>query len=90
MIDEARWEKVNEDMEVAQLKATLVWEYPDDYTLEEVMEIARENMRAAKAVDAMLREDFDSMPPEMQREMLKLLANDPKQDPGYWTDVLLS
>ena len=58
------------------------------YAVEETQQIQEEYEAACKAVDEYLRADFHSMPEPMQRGMLKLLANDEKNSPAFWLDIL--
>ena len=43
---------------------------------------------ASAAADKFMRDDFQSMPPEMQKRMVQLLAGDAVHTSQFWLDVL--
>lgn len=75
---------------MATVETKMHWalDNPGMYTVAELQQIQEEYDAACKAVDEYLRADFRSMPKEMQRGMLKLLANDEKNGPGFCLGTL--
>ena len=84
------WSRIKEDHEAAYFNAGICLESPEgDYSVEEMQGIIDDMEKSTTEVDAALRQEFQSMPPEMQKGMLELLR---KADPGhfdYWKETLL-
>ena len=78
-----------ENNEIAFLHADICLGSPDSYSLDEKRQIC-ENIDATNAaIDAAMRADFESLPPEGQAKMLDLLE---KADPGnldWWLEILV-
>ena len=80
--------QIYKNMAAVETKMRWALDNPGMYTVEELQQIQEEYDVACKAMDDYLRADFHSMPEEMQRAMLKLLANDEKNTPSFWIDTL--
>lgn len=81
--------EVYENMASIEFKMKMAIENPGMYTTEELEAMQTEYQEACDAMDALLREDFASMPEEMQKGMLKMLANDQQNTPTFWLDTLI-
>ena len=79
---------IYENMATVETKMRWALDNPGMYTVEELQQIQEEYDAACKAMDEYLHADFHSMPEEMQRAILKLLANDEKNKPSFWLDIL--
>ena len=69
-----RWEELQAD--------------PDGYSAEEARERLMDFVDAGLCVDMAMRRHFESLDPQAQSEMLKLLAADESVSASYWFDVL--
>ena len=61
---------------------------PESYSIEEKREIIEGMRESTEKVDRAMREDFESMPPEMQRCMFEMLASSGPGAREFWTDLL--
>ena len=77
-----------ENMAAIEFKMQMAIDNPVMYTLEELQAMQREYDEASAAADKLMRDDFQSMPPEMQKRMLQLLAGDEAHTPQFWLDIL--
>lgn len=77
------------EQEVSLLRADLALSSPQSYTLEEKRQICEDIDAKTQALDDAIREDFNSMPKEMQAAMLSLLVGSGTQPEGFWERLLL-
>ena len=68
------WNALSEEHEIAYLRGDLATSSPQSYSLEEMERISEEMDASTKAIDAAIRADFWSMPPEARGRMLDLLG----------------
>jgi hypothetical protein len=61
---ENAWSNIQEKHEMAYFKGQLATEFPESYTVEEMQEISDGMLASTAEVYAMLRADFESMPPD--------------------------
>lgn len=88
MFSEEEYRRLREDHEVAYFRADLALSDPEGYSLEKAEII--EGMRSStEEVERAMREDFESMPPEMRRRMFEMLASSGPGARGFWSRMLL-
>ncbi|WP_208102718.1 hypothetical protein, partial [Gordonibacter urolithinfaciens] len=75
MLSEEEYRRLREDHEVAYFRADLALSDPEGYSLEEKAEIIEGMRSSTEEVERAMREDFESMPPEMRRRMFEMLAS---------------
>ncbi len=88
MLSEEEYRQLLEDHEVAYFRADLALSDPESYSIEEKREIIEGMRESTEKVDRAMREDFESMPPEMQRRMFEMLASSGPGAREFWTDLL--
>lgn len=84
--------KTYEQVEAEYVRAQKRWEEfqanPDAYGLDEFHERLLDFTDAGLCVDMAMRRHFESLDPQAQSEMLKLLAADESVSASWWFDVL--
>ena len=83
------WEQLIEDHEVTFLRADICIGSPESYTLDEKRAICKDMEASTETIDAAMRKDFQSWPPQAQDKMLDLLL---KADPTHfewWKSTLI-
>lgn len=88
MLSEEEYRQLMEDHAVAYFKADLALSDPESYSIEEKREINEGMRESTEKVDRALREDFESMPPEMRRRMVEMLASSGPGAKEFWSDLL--
>lgn len=88
MLSEEEYRQLLEDHEVAYFRADLALSDPESYSIEEKREIIEGMRESTEKVDRAMREDFESMPPEMRRRMFEMLASSGPGVREFWTDLL--
>lgn len=88
MLSEEEYRQMLEDHEVAYFRADLALSDPESYSIEEKREIIEGMRESTEKVDRAMREDFESMPPEMERRMFEMLASSGPGAREFWTDLL--
>ena len=88
MISEEEYRRMLEDHEVAYFRADLALSDPESYSPEEKAEIIEGMRESTEKVDRALREDFESMPPEMRRRMFEMLASSGPGATEFWSALL--
>lgn len=89
MLSEEEYRRLREDHEVAHFRADLALSDPEGYSLEEKAEIIEGMRSSTEEVERAMREDFESMPPEMRRRMFEMLASSGPGARGFWSRMLL-
>lgn len=84
--------KTYEQVEEEYVRAQKRWEEfqanPDGYGLDEFHERLLDFVDAGLCVDMAMRRHFESLDPQAQSEMLKILAADESVSASWWFDVL--
>lgn len=88
-MDDEEIARLKEDHAVAYFRGEMVADCPGDYTVEEMKEIYEGMVESTKQVEAAMKEDFKSFPPEGQAKMLDMLVNSGVETPEYWRNLLL-
>lgn len=88
-MNEAKWEELRQDEEMAYFHADLCLSPPESYSLEEKKDICNGMMSTSKATLDAMRADFESMPPELRGKLLGMLCQSGVESPEWWWDVLV-
>lgn len=75
MLDEEEFRKAQIDMIAVEFSEKMAVENPGMYRANEMRDLVERHEVSKEEADRIMREDFDSMPPEMQRAMKKMLKN---------------
>lgn len=89
MIDQATATKLQQDEDMAYFRADLCLYSPESYTLEERKQICNDMAATSMAQLQVMREDFESMPPELRSKLLDMLCQSGVESPEWWWDVLV-
>jgi hypothetical protein len=89
MINEAKMTELTQAEDMAYFRADLCLYSPESYTLDEKKEICNDMMSTSKAMLDAMREDFESMPPELRSKLLDMLCESGVESPQWWCDVLV-
>lgn len=89
MINEAKMTELTQAEDMAYFRADLCLYSPESYTLDEKKEICNDMMSSSKAMLDAMREDFESMPPELRSNLLDMLYQSGVESPQWWWDVLV-
>ena len=88
-IIDSKFNELNEKHEMAFFRADVCLGSPQSFTLDEKREICEQIDASNAEIDAAMRADFQSLPPEGQARMLDLLE---KADPDHfdwWMSILV-
>lgn len=88
MITDAKWRDAFERHEMAYFRGQLATSSPESYDIDEMREISEAMDQSTQEVEAMIREDFQSMPLHAQGRMLNLLSNADPGNMGFWNELL--
>ena len=88
-MNEAKWEELRQDEEMAYFRADLCLSSPESYSLEEKKDICNGTMNTSKATLDAMRADFESMPPKLRSKLLDMLCQSGVESPEWWWDVLI-
>ena len=89
MINEAMMTELTQAEDMAYFRADLCLYSPESYTLDEKKEICNDMMSTSKAMLDAMREDIESMPPELRSKLLDMLCESGVESPQWWWDVLV-
>lgn len=89
MVDDETFKQAIEDHEVAYFRGRMAIDCPESYSLEEMKEISEGMDASTEEVEALMRKDFQSMPPEMQKAMLNMLTEVGPESKEFWEGILL-
>jgi actin-like ATPase involved in cell morphogenesis len=84
MMNEAKMTELSQAEEMAYFRADLCLDSPESYTLDEKKEICNDMMSTSKAMLDAMREDFESMPPELRSKLLDMLCESGVESPQWW------
>ena len=89
MINDEKWEELKQNEDMAYFRADLCLYSPESYSLDEKKEICNGMMETSRAMLDAMREDFESMPPELRSKLLDMLCQSGVESPQWWWDVLV-
>ena len=84
MINETKMTELTQAEDMAYFRADLCLYLPESYTLDEKKEICNDMMSTSKAMLDAMREDFESMPPELRSKLLDMLCQCGVEGPQWW------
>lgn len=87
-MDEKEVKRLMEEHEMAYFRGDLAPSSPESYTLEEMREISAAMDASTDKVDAAMRADFESLPPDAKVKMLDMLAESGVESREWWEKVL--
>ena len=82
------WNRIKEDHELAYFRADVCLGSPQSYSLEEKKRICADMEASTDEVDAALKKDFESLPPEAQGMLLDMLCASGCMTPEWWKETL--
>ena len=83
------WNRLAEEHELVYFRADVCLGSPQSFSLEEKRQICDEMEASTAEVDAALRKDFESLPPEAQGMLLDMLCASGCMTPEFWKETLL-
>ena len=83
------WNALREEHEIAYLRADICLGSPQSYSLEERKQICADMEASTKAIDAAMRADFESLPPEFRVKLLDMLCSSGCESEKFWKELLL-
>lgn len=87
-MDEQEYCKVREELEVSSLAADSANEFPESYTVDEVLGLADRLNDASAEADKIMREDFAKLSKPEQECLIELLSGRSDQTRQGWRDYL--
>ena len=88
MKTQQEWNDLRTEHELAYFKADVCLGSPQSFSLDEKKQICAEMEASAAAVDAALKADFESLPPEAQGMLLDMLCASGCMTPEWWNSTL--
>lgn len=82
------WNELAEEHAVAYLRGDLATSSPESYSLEEMRAISEGMDESTAKVEAVMRADFERLPPEGQGRMLDLLKRADPDNYHWWFELL--
>lgn len=86
MVSEEDFRKAQIDMAAVEFSEKMAIENPGMYTADEMRELVERHEVSKEKADRIMREDFASLPPQMQNAMKKLLKNTNVSE-EVWKDI---
>ena len=83
------WNTLREEHEIAYLRADICLGSPQSYSLEEKKQICADMEASTEAIDAAMRADFESLPPEFRVKLLDMLCSSGCKSEKFWKELLL-
>lgn len=87
-MDERDFDNVHEELMTSSLAADMAQEFPDSYSVEEVMCITVRLDCASEEAERLMREDFAVLTPSAQERMIGLLSEHSEQSRLWWLEFL--
>ena len=88
-MNESQMSKLQEDNDMAFFRADLCLEPPGSFTAGEMARICHEMRLTNKAIEDVMRADFESLAPELRAALLDMLFDSGEMTPEWWCEVLL-
>ena len=89
MMNQSQVNQLCEDNELAFFRADVCLGSPQSFSLEEKAKICEDMEATNAAIDAAMRNDFQSLPLEGQAKMLDLLQKADPNNFDWWLSVLI-
>lgn len=84
--DEAK--RLMEEHEIAYFRGDLATSMPGSYSIDEMREISAAMDASTAEIDAAMRADFESLPPEAKVKLLDMLAESGVESREWWEKIL--
>ena len=88
MLSDEEIRQLKEEHEMAYFRGDLATSSPESYSIDEMREISEAMDASTAKVDAAMRADFETMPPEMKVKMLDMLAASGVESREWWEKIL--
>lgn len=88
MKTQQEWNELKTEHEIAYFKADVCLGSPQSFSLDEKKQICNEMEASTAAIDAALKADFESLPPEAQGMLLDMLCASGCMTPEWWKSTL--
>ena len=89
MMTNDQWQELAEEHELAYFRADVCLGSPQSFTLEEKKRICADMEASTAEIDAAMRADFESLPPEFRVRLLDMLCASGCESEKFWKDLLL-
>lgn len=89
MMTNDQWQELAQEHELAYFRADVCLGSPESFSLEEKKQICEEMEASTLEIDAALKADFESLPPEAQGILLDMLCESGCMTPEWWKATLL-
>ena len=83
------WNALVEEHELAYLRGDLATSSPESYSIDEMKAISDGMFESTAKVDAALKADFESLPPEAQGMLLDTLCALGPESEVFWKELLI-
>ena len=88
-MDERGFDNVREELMTSSFAADMAQEFPDSYSVDEVLCITARLDCASEEAERLMREDFATLSPSAQERMIGLLSEHSEQSRKWWREYLL-
>lgn len=88
-MNESQMRKLQEDNDMAFFRADLCLESSGSFTAGEMARICDEMSSTNRAIEDVMRADFESLAPELRAALLNMLCDSGEMAPEWWCEVLL-
>lgn len=78
-----------EDEAMAYFRADVCLGSPESFSLDEKREICEQMESTSKAIEDVMKADFESLPPEFRVKLLDMLCSSGCESEEFWKDLLL-
>lgn len=82
------YRRLMEEHEMAYFRGELAVSSPESYSLQEMREISADMDASTAKVDAVMRAEFESLPPEAKARLLDMLAASGVESREWWEKIL--
>ena len=89
MMTNDKWQELAEEHEMAYFRADVCLGSPQSFNLEEKKQICADMEASTTEIDAAMRADFESLPPEFRVRLLDMLCASGCESEKFWKDLLL-
>ena len=87
-MNDDEFKRLMAEHEMAYFRGDLATSMPGSYSIDEMREISASMDASTAEVDAAMRADFESLPPEAKVKMLDMLAESGVESREWWEKIL--
>lgn len=88
MLSDEEIRQLMEEHEMAYFRGDLATSSPESFSIDEMREISEAMDASTAKVDAAMRADFESLPPEARVKLLDMLAESGVESREWWEKIL--